>query len=96
MKGWRNEAQCRLRRATLGGSALTKAEGKRLVSSGRLRMAPSKLTSFDGHLVLCEFEGRDTDQYESHQPAELERDPEHRPHCTHVPVPECVEFSFTT
>ena len=38
------------------------------------------------HLVREEMERCDADQYESHQPDQLERDPEYYPHCPHVPT----------
>jgi len=54
------------------------------------RMELEQRTSFDVHLVRRELERCDADQYESHQPGQLERDPEHRPRCPHVPIPDCV------
>ena len=46
--------------------------------------------SLFAHLVQEEMERRDVDQYESHQPSQLERDPEYPPHCSHVPRTQIV------
>ena len=45
-----------------------------------------ELTGFDVHLIRRELERRNTDEYEPYKCAELEYDPEHRPHYPSIPV----------
>jgi hypothetical protein len=60
------------------------AEWKRcsmsLIAHGTEGRLISKLTSLGTHLIACELERHDADEYESYEYSELEYNPENRPH----------------